>query len=141
SVTVANDELSIGVNANYTATFVGGDMYGGTMLNFKMMADFRTNGWFGITLNQSEYPGLVWDGNLDANGYLFVFKEDIIELQRYVNGQITTFGPGYDPIIVEPNNGVLDEQWADIQMGAIDVDGGAAVKVILKVNGVTIYDV
>lgn len=95
---------------------------------FKVKTTNFDTGYFTISLKINSFgtpysPGMV--------NYGFYFKESIIEFQRYSSGG--------GILETKENNGLMKSgEWADIEVGAIDVEGG--VQVYLKLNGEELFN-
>ncbi|MCL2350925.1 MAG: right-handed parallel beta-helix repeat-containing protein, partial [Firmicutes bacterium] len=84
--------------------------------------------WFAISLRNSNTIGDPWG----ATDYLFGFKQDVFELQKF--GGASSLG-NYQV----PNNGIFElGKLYDIQYGVLDTPTGTHI--IVKVDGRTIYD-
>lgn len=100
------------------------------ILHFKVKSDFMN--WFGLGIKQKDMTALPFSqANTD---YCIIIKPDLFELQKY-NPLAKTTGI----LKTEPNNGILPEnEWVDIEFGAINVNGGVEVRFV--VNGEVIFD-
>ena len=99
------------------------------ILCFDAKSDLK--GWIGFSARQSDK---AVGYSHESNEYMVVVKKDVFELQQYrkdqsVLGILTT----------APNNGIYKaDQWNQIQMGVVDLDGG--VEIIFTVNGQKVFD-
>ncbi len=74
--------------------------------------------------------GDPWAGGMID--YSFYFKTDFIEFQRYVTGN----GGIIESV---PTNGIIGpDEWFDVEIGTVDVNGG--VRIYLKLNDQTIFN-
>lgn len=95
---------------------------------FKVKTTAFNSGFFTIAFKIGGF-GTPW--NPGMVNYSFYFKEKLIEFQRYSNG-----GGIIDTC---ENNGIIKAgEWADIEIGALDVEGG--IQVYLKANGEELFN-
>lgn len=83
------------------------------VLRFKIKVDFN-GGWMAFGMRQKS-PGVVWSG---GTGYLFAFKENEFEYQRFVSGS-----GGYLQDNIS-NDYIKDGVWHDIEIASCDVENG-----------------
>lgn len=107
--------------------YAGKELAGYQMLKLKMYADFVDGDWIGFGLRQ-QAPGMAYA--VGGVGYMLIIKQKKIEFQRYNSG-----GGMLKEI---DNNCIKPNTWHEIEVGAIDVEGG--IRVILRVDGETILN-
>ena len=107
--------------------YAGKELAGYQMLKLRMYADFASGDWTGFGLRQ-QAPGMAY--SVGGVGYMLIIKEKKIEFQRYNSG-----GGMLKEI---DNNCIRPKTWHEIEVGAIDVEGG--IRVILRVDGETILN-
>lgn len=117
----------------------GGKTFGDEILDFSL--NTAATGWPSITFrDQSSTADPL---GKSSSSYIAVIKPDVIELHRFNNGSRTVlygnisgftsvFGNAVKNTFIYPN---LDNQ---IQIGAINTDAG--VRIIMKINGETVFD-
>ena len=116
-----------------------GEKYGDVIFDFNMSVDESNQGlnWPAVSIRNKQTDQILW--GKENEGYIAVFKKDIIELQRFNQGKRTMFygengteGPGYK------NNVFNYNQSNRIQFGALNTDKG--VRLVLTINGVSVFD-
>jgi LPXTG-motif cell wall-anchored protein len=111
------------------ATFAANDGPGGytakkfqdATFDMKVTFDLASS-WPGFQLRSTTPVNHIWEG---GSGYLFIFKEDIIEVQKWVDGKETR-------IADVPNDGKYKSGTAHaIQIGTVNEDGGVRLTVVI----------
>ncbi|WP_188999735.1 right-handed parallel beta-helix repeat-containing protein, partial [Paenibacillus nasutitermitis] len=123
--------------AMYTAKKFGDELLEFTMKN----VNEDTGAWPAISIRNKLNSESVLASNNE--GYIAVFKHDVIELQRFNQGKRTVF---YGDIGAEPGiaghavpNTVFEfGKPSLVQFGALNVDEG--VRLVLNVNGTKVFD-
>lgn len=88
--------------------------------------------WAAISLRQADPTINSWaTGTVD---YMIIIKSTLIELQKYY----PTAGTAGVIATCENEGLILENEWADIEFGALDVAGG--VEIVLNVNGKKVFD-
>ncbi|HZG58775.1 S-layer homology domain-containing protein [Paenibacillus sp.] len=89
--------------------------------------------WPGFALRMESYDRPIWWEN---QGYLFVFKEDVIEIQKFKRtADGTTANLMFETV---ENNGIVNSG-ADHRIKASALDKGDAVELKLYVDGTLVY--
>ena len=96
---------------------------------FKAGFDFTNNMWQGFSLRAQSVLSAPWT----TTSYLFIAKNDAFELQRF--GPTGAFAEG---VLTVPNTLVASGTEHSVQFGALDGDDG--VRLIVKIDGTTIFD-
>lgn len=107
-------------------------MFGNEILDFGFETDYVAEGaWPIVALRQKDPSGPMFaTGSND--GYLVVFKKNVIELQRFKNGQQYYFFNDTPNTYITPGK-------HRIQFGAMNEESGVRLK--LNVDGEQVYDV
>lgn len=122
------DEVS--ANAGSNSIIYGESIPNNRILRFNIKSEF--NPWFGFGIKQKNPKAMAFSAT--DTSYCIIVKKDIFELQKY-NPYADTTGI----IKTAPNNGIIPEnEWVDIELGAINVPGGVEIR--LAVNGKVVFD-
>ena len=101
------------------------------VLRFKLKSGYGET-WYAIGIKQKNSQAMAFSAA--DTGYCIVVKPDIFELQKY-NPKAKTTGI----LLTYENNGVIPEnEWVDIELGAVNVPGGVEVRLV--VNDKVIFD-
>lgn len=104
------------------------EQYGDGRIAFKARMDLPNNDmWYGLQISSSPQAQLPWNGN---NGYLLIVKKDLLELQKWSNGQKV--------LMTLPNTVLRDKIWHEVQFGKQDTPYGA--NVTLQVDGEAVFN-
>ena len=119
------------------SAYIGDRIANDAILEFDMQSALDGNDWTGYALRmQDPYSTL-------GTMYHIVFKQDAIELQKWVNGNRTMLIgtiEGYDPVYGDVENKFYTSDIRhSIKTGAIDVPTG--VRLFLYIDGNKVFDV
>ena len=134
-------EDKLGIHTPNGSAYITNTKYNNELISFKAEFNYNGSAWPAISIRAQSDDYVIGNNN---TSYLLIFKEDVIEIQRFTNGgrfvicgDIEGYTSSVGSAIV--NKFTKNGQVHEIKLGAFNLEDG--VRIVGFVDGVKAFDV